>query len=235
MPKGCPHWANGFSGARNYTLTTYGRERAPLPHNHNPGSRAANMVLGQRRRQRVHGLSVSMAPAAIVPDESAVMATGFVLVYVRRLSPFWVVAAHALLMLTSIRARLARRSMPPPPLSLPSVSSPRRPMPSPSSSPSLPSSPLCWCAAFAVLQPSPHRRRCHRRRCGGSPSLSSSAAPSFQLRLRFSALLASAYRADERERVTCGLAWSVWSGSGAVGGPVPLTVTSWWYWSFAHL
>ena len=34
-----------------------------------------------------------MAPAAVVPDESAVMVAAFVLVYVHRLSPFLVVAA----------------------------------------------------------------------------------------------------------------------------------------------
>ena len=60
---------------------------APQPDNH------ASEVLGQRRPQRVHGLSVAMAPAAVVQDESAVMATAFVLVYVHRLSPSLVVAA----------------------------------------------------------------------------------------------------------------------------------------------
>ena len=50
-------------------------------------------VLGQRRPQRVHGLSVAVAIAAVMPYDSPAMATAFVLRYVHQLSPLLVVAA----------------------------------------------------------------------------------------------------------------------------------------------
>ena len=42
----------------------------------------------------------------------------------------------------------------------------------------------------------------------------------FELRMSLSGLLARGDRTEDRERVTCRSALSVWSGSGAVGGSV---------------